>query len=221
MKYQGIIFDLDGTLLDSVEDLADSMNCVLENQGFPTHEVEKYKYFIGDGMETLVLRTLPKDVHCDETIFKCVEGIMEEYNKRWSNKTKPYQGIIELLEELNKLKIRIGVLSNKPNEFVKMCVERFFPNSNFSCVYGERTGVPKKPDPMAALEIAGRLGIAPERCIYVGDTNTDMETGTRAGMYTLGVLWGFRGADELLSHGAKELICRPDHLLKFFASQGS
>jgi len=215
MNYKAVIFDLDGTLLDSLEDLADSMNVVLGNAGFPIHGVESYKYFVGDGMEKLVLRTLPEKHRDIETIKKCMEKIQEEYAKRWNIKTKPYDGIANLLDVLTEKSIHMAVLSNKPDNFTKLIVKELLPKWEFKAVYGQRESTPRKPDPTAALEIAGILGLQSREILYLGDTGTDMQTASNAGMYAVGALWGFREKEELITNGARTVIDKPLDLLGF------
>lgn len=213
-KYKAVVFDLDGTLLDSLEDLADSMNIVLEKCGFPTHPIEDYKYFVGDGMYTLVERTVPEEKKLDkELIEKCFLMMKEEYGQRWSKKTRPYPQIPKLLTNLAELGMKMTVLSNKPHEFTKIIVCKLLSDWDFEVVLGQRPGIPKKPDPKGAFDIAESLKICPEEILYLGDTNVDMKTATRAGMYPVGVLWGFRGAEELKGNGAKILIKKPLDLL--------
>ena len=154
MNFKAAIFDLDGTLLDTLQDLADSMNYVLESQGLPIHEREKYKYFVGNGLYNLVKRTLPPDRREESYIRYCHGLLKEEYAKRWADTTKPYEGIPELLDKFTALKYRLAILSNKPHEFTKLVVEKFLSHWNFEVVFGEREGVPRKPDPAGAIEIA-------------------------------------------------------------------
>ncbi len=213
MNYKAVIFDLDGTLLDTIDDLADSMNFVLDRFQYPTHAVEKYKYFVGDGMLTLVKRALPQEVCTEETAVQCLEAMREEYAQRWADKSKPYKGIPELLDALQAKGIKINILSNKPHEFTQEVVKKLLPDWNFEIIFGERKGIPKKPDPAGALEICSLLGLKPEQVLYLGDTNTDMITANAAGMHAVGVTWGFRPAEELLEHGAKVLIDAPEELL--------
>jgi len=215
MKYKAVIFDLDGTLVDSIEDLKDSMNIVLESHGFPTHDTETFKYFIGNGMRNLVTRSLPPEERSQSLIDSCLSQMQEEYSKRWAIKSRPYDGIPELLDILKANNIKIAVLSNKLHEFTTVMVDRFFSKWNFDIVFGERATVPKKPDPTGALEISSILGIPPEEILYLGDSGTDMETANAANMYAVGVLWGFRKSDELLAAGAKILIHQPLDLLNF------
>jgi phosphoglycolate phosphatase len=213
MNYKAVIFDLDGTLLDSLEDLADSMNAVLESAGFPVHDVESYKYFVGDGMEKLVFRTLPEKHRDAGTIAKYTEKMKEEYSRRWNVKTKPYKGIAELLDMLTDKAIHMAVLSNKPDNFTKLIIKELLPKWNFRAVYGQRKSIPRKPDPSGALEIAGILGLQPREILYLGDTGTDMKTASNAGMYAVGALWGFREKEELIANGARAVINKPLDLL--------
>lgn len=214
LKYKAVIFDLDGTLLDSLEDLADSMNTVLKKCGFSTYPIEDYKYFVGDGMYTLVERTLPEGKRKDKKfVKKCFLMMKEEYGRRWDNKTKPYSQIPELLNTLDQLGIKKTILSNKPHEFTKIVASNLLPDWKFEMVLGQRLEIPKKPDPIGALEIAKSLDITPNKFLYLGDTDVDMKTANRAKMHAVGVLWGFRKADELLENGAKTLLENPLQLL--------
>ena len=213
MSFKAVLFDLDGTLLDTIEDLADSMNCVLEGLGFPTHEVEPYKYFVGDGVENLVRRALPEGHRNEATVEKCAAAMNEEYGKRWGNKTRPYDGVPELLDELTARGVSKAVLTNKVQQFAQLTVAKLLSKWSFDLVAGARPSVPQKPDPTTALEIAGRLGFPPCEFLYLGDTNTDMKTAVAAGMCPVGALWGFRPVEELIASGAQVLIERPAALL--------
>lgn len=213
MKFKAVIFDLDGTLLDTIDDLANSMNAVLERAGYPIHTAEIYKYFVGNGMRNLVKRALPDSKRDDKTIDHVLAEMKQEYGKRWDEKTCPYNGIPELLDKLSEKGLKLAVLSNKADEFTKLVVAKFLPQWHFEAVIGEGNGVPKKPDPAGAKMITKQLDIKPEEILYLGDTNVDMITATSAGMYAVGVLWGFRKADELIEGGARLLIPIPAALL--------
>jgi len=217
MKFRAVIFDLDGTLLDTIKDIADSMNTVLRNLGFPTYKTKDYCHFVGEGLEILCKRVLPDSYNTSETIKKCVEMMKIEYQKNWFNNTKPYPGIPELLKELEKRKIKMAVLSNKPDIFTKLFVQKLLPQVNFSIVLGESPDLPKKPAPDGALYIARELDILPEQIIYLGDSAIDIKTALAAGMYPVGALWGFRTADELIASGAKKLINSPGELLEIIS----
>jgi len=215
-QFTAIIFDLDGTLIDSIEDLADSMNTVLENLGFPTHETESYKHMVGDGVRALVERAVMGNVLEEADLEFSLQKFQEEYATRWQTKTRPYAGIPELLDALESEDIRMNILSNKLDHFTKLTVSRFFPRHKFSCVMGAVPSIPKKPDPAGALFIAHALEIPPQRFLFLGDSNTDMMTAVAAGMYPVGALWGFRSEKELLESGASEVIASPLALLPFF-----
>jgi phosphoglycolate phosphatase len=217
LKYPGIIFDLDGTLLDTIEDLADSMNQVLTDLGFPTHTIGAYKYFVGEGVEPLIRRALPEDQLRPELVDQCLGALREEYSRRWENKTRPYAGIPDLLDRLNGMGLRMAILSNKLDHFTRIMVAKLLPRWKFDPVFGARPAVPKKPDPAGALEIAQALHLAPNHFVYLGDTGIDMKTASAAGMVPVGALWGFRPAEELKDQGAKWLIEKPADLIALIA----
>ncbi|MCX6908944.1 MAG: HAD family hydrolase [Verrucomicrobia bacterium] len=213
MKYKAVLFDLDGTLLDTLEDLADSMNASLARVGAPPHPVANYRYFVGDGVLTLCHRVLPADRRDEATIKAAAAAMRDEYGQRWAAKTRPYPGIPELLDALTARGVAMAVLSNKNNDFTKLCVEKLLGRWRFDAVQGLDETIHKKPDPSGALSVAQRLKLAPADFLYLGDTNTDMKTAVAAGMFPVGALWGFRTAEELTTHGAKVLIAQPMDLL--------
>ena len=216
MNDRGIIFDLDGTLLNTLEDLADSVNNVLARRGWPEHPVDAYRFFVGNGMSMLVRRAVPQEFAHQEDVEECTQEVRREYSRRWAVKTAPYPGIQEALEEMSLKGFAMAVLSNKPQEATVEAVSHFFPQGLFSIVRGALPDRPIKPDPGSALEIAGALGLEPSRIYFLGDSNVDMLTAGSAGMTGLGAAWGFRGKEELLSAGARCVIERPLDLLKFF-----
>ena len=214
MKYKAILFDLDGTLLNTLDDLGNSMNYVLSQLNHPTHPIDAYKYFVGDGLEMLVKRALPEGY--DTTIFEKAYDLMRaEYEKNCENKTNIYDGIAELLEFLQERDIKRTILSNKPDDTTKKVVDKYFSKYNFDIVLGARDNVPKKPNPEAAFDIAERLKLKCSEFLYLGDTKIDMQTASSSGMFPVGVLWGFRKADELIESGAKILITHPTNLKEF------
>lgn len=215
MEFKGVLFDLDGTLLDTLGDLANSMNGVLERRGFPQHERDLYKHFVGDGMEVLVRRALPESHQGEQHVQACLAAMREEYSVRWRETTRPYAGIAELLDALGGRRLSMAILSNKPDDFTREMVGALLAPWRFDAVVGARPGVPKKPDPTMALAIARDLAIPPARILYLGDSGTDMRTAVSAGMFPVGALWGFRGAAELEANGARVLISRPIELLEF------
>jgi phosphoglycolate phosphatase len=214
--FRAVLFDLDGTLLDTLEDLADSTNRSLALLGLSVHPVEAYRYFVGDGIENLARRALPADRQDPGTVAELKESVAREYAAHWADKTRIYQGIPELLDALCARKVPMAILSNKPHPFTLAISERYFRRWPFAAVFGARDSHPRKPDPAAALEIGMELGLRPEEMLYAGDSNTDMRTASRAGMFAVGVLWGFRTREELLESGAQALVARPEDLLTYF-----
>jgi phosphoglycolate phosphatase len=207
MMFKGVIFDLDGTLVDSLEDLANSVNGMLSAKGFPEHALNDYRYFVGDGIMMLIKRALPLEYAADGNfVSDCLRIVNEEYMVRWSDRTRPYDGIVRLLSDINKKKIKLAVLSNKPHEFTSLIVPHFFPEIVFDMVLGSREGVPRKPDTTAVCEILQAIDVKAEQCLYVGDSNIDMKTGRGAGMFTVGVSWGFRPEKELRDSGADMIV---------------
>lgn len=213
MRFKAIIFDLDGTLLDTLEDLSNAANRVLERNGFPTHNTDAYRYMVGDGAVVLMRRALPEDKRNDVTILDCVRAFREEYERGWKIQTRPYDGVAEMLNALAVHGVKMAVLSNKPDEFTRRCVTEYLSRWTFALVLGQRDTVPLKPDPSGATEISRFLNILPSQFVYLGDTAIDMKTAVAAGMYPVGALWGFRSGQELLENGARLLIKRPPELL--------
>lgn len=218
MRYQAVLFDLDGTLLDTLEDLAVAANRVLTRQGLPSHPVDAFRTFVGDGLLALVERILPEDLRTPAMIQESATAFEEEYARNWHEHSQPYPGIANLLDRLTTAGLRMSILSNKPDAFTRLCVQQLLPQWTFEPLLGQRPGVPKKPDPGAALEIARLLGLAPTDILYVGDSGVDMRTARSAGMDAAGVLWGFRDAGELRQAGAHHLIARPEELLPLIFS---
>jgi phosphoglycolate phosphatase len=215
MKYRAVLFDLDGTLLNTLDDLGDSMNAALSLSGFPPHPIAAYKYFVGDGVENLARRALPVPAVQEEVIVrKVVADMRGEYSRRWKDKTRPYEGIPELLDALQSRGVKLSVLSNKPHSATLDLIKHFFVKWHFDAAMGERPGIPIKPDAGAALEVSRIVGIPPQSFLYLGDTNTDMLTARAAGMLPVGALWGFRTASELRESGAAELAAHPMDVLK-------
>ena len=210
VRYKAVLFDLDGTLLDTLEDLADSMNAVLASRGHPAHSLAEYRYFVGDGMEMLARRSLPPALaESEPEIRACLSRMREEYALRWKAKSRPYPGIDQLLDSLTEKGVVMTILSNKPHGFVQQIADHFFGRGRFASTQGARPEVPRKPDPAAALAISSSIGIRPESFLYLGDTNTDMQTAVAAGMFPVGALWGFRPEAELREAGARFLAARP------------
>ena len=213
MKFKGVIFDLDGTLVNSLEDIADAMNSVLQEHKFPTHDYNSYQYFIGNGLRNLVSKSLPALQNNENQINQCYNLMLEVYHNNCTHKTKPYNGIVALLDELLLRNIKISVFSNKADDLTKEITTALFPNY-FDPIVGLTEESLKKPNPFYALEISKSLGLKTEEILFVGDSGVDMQTATNATIEAVGVLWGFRPEDELKENGAKHIINHPLDLLQ-------
>jgi phosphoglycolate phosphatase len=211
-KYKGIIFDLDGTLLDTIDDLGDSMNEVLKTYNYPTFISEEYKLKVGGGFKGLVLNSFPKGTDLD-IIEEATVLFSNIYDERYLNKPKPYDGIDSILEELNKMGIKMGINSNKKDKYTNNLTDKFFKRIPFIAVYGEREGVQKKPNPTSALEIIQLMGLKSEEVLYIGDSMVDIMTANNAGIDSVGVLWGFRNHEELSKFGATYIISDAKEIL--------
>ena len=198
------IFDLDGTLLNTLDDLANACNYALNKFSFPTHNVEEYKKFIGNGIYKLVERAVPNNKKDKETVEKVLKTFSDYYNEHMIDMTKPYDGIVDILDELRAKGIKLAVVSNKKHEFTIEIVEKYFED-RFDIVFGHRENYKEKPDPTSVLEVIEKLNILKSECIYIGDSNVDILTAKNAGVKSVGVSWGFRGREELANEGANYL----------------
>lgn len=207
MPFDAVIFDLDGTLLDSLDDIAQAANQVLDEFGKPTHPVSEFKYLVGDGVGVLFQRALPECIEDPDLRQRCMHRFEQVYAGCWNNRSKPYDGILELLDFMNQQGKSLSVLSNKPDAFTKKCVSHFFEPIPFQYVLGHSERFPRKPDPTSTLWLMDQLKIASDRIAYVGDTNTDMKTAVGARLFAIGVAWGFRPESELVDAGA-QVVCR-------------
>lgn len=212
IRFSHIIFDLDGTLLDTLEDLADATNWVCEQHGWPVHPLEAYKRFVGNGAGKLLERVTPPTV---ELTPKLRAQMMEEFTQRYTrhsaNKTRAYAGVPEALARLKAAGVRMGVLTNKPEVAAGPIVERYYPGV-FDAVQGAVPGVPLKPAPAPVFRLMERLGAKQEATLFVGDSNVDIRTAKNAGLKGCGVLWGFRTREELEAEGADYIAERPEEL---------
>lgn len=214
MKPRAVLFDLDGTLLDTLEDIGRTTNEVLSGEGFPPHPVESYRRFVGEGVASLFRHALPSEASGDDAVVaRCASAFDRVYDAGWDVATELYPGIPELLDALRARGVPMGVLSNKPDVFARKCVDRFLSKWSLSPVFGLREGVPRKPDPAGAVEAAAAMGVAPAEVLYLGDTSVDMLTATAAGMFAVGAAWGFRSVEELQAHGAKAIAREPAEVL--------
>lgn len=207
-----LIFDLDGTLVNSIADLAEATNYALKKHGYPVHDEVKYNYFVGDGVLKLIERAMPDGEKTEERIKTLREDFSEYYNVHYKDKTRPYNGIPEVLNELREKGFQLAVASNKPDEFTKIIVNHFFPET-FSYIQGGLDGVPKKPNPQVVFSIMDKFSVSSEECLFIGDTNVDILTGKNSGAHTIGCLWGFRDYEELSSVGADYIISEPKEIL--------
>lgn len=210
---KAVIFDLDGTLINSIFDLADSTNHALKKFGFPTHDIEAYKIFVGDGMPKLIERALPKFKRDNETIATVLEEFLAYYRKHYLDKTVLYDGIFELLKDLQKSGYKLCVVSNKSNEMTTEILNNLF-EIKFNAFSGKKDGYKAKPDPKLTLEIINSIGVNPNECAFIGDSGMDMQTAVNANCLPIGVLWGFRGKEELLQNGAEYLVNKPNEILE-------
>jgi len=211
---RAVIFDLDGTLLDTLEDLADSGNAVLKAHGFKPHDVEAYRTFIGDGMSKLVERIFPPDTVADPDVLE--QRLLEykaAYQDRWCNKTRVYDGIPELLAKLSELGVKTAVLSNKAHAFCLKCVDEYFGDRSWDAILGQREGVAQKPDAAGANDALEEMGVKSGEALFVGDSSVDMKTAVNAGIKAVGVSWGFRDREELIASGASIVIDAPMDLV--------
>ncbi|AHJ13909.1 HAD family hydrolase [Sulfurospirillum multivorans] len=214
---KNIVFDLDGTLLDTLEDIAISANFALVSLGFEAQEREKYRYFVGEGVFKLFENIFASNPQTPERIQEAVTLFQSHYAKQFNQNTKLYDGISKMLTFLQKRGFKMAILSNKPDSFTKMCAMKYLREWKFDVVFGAREGIPRKPNPEGALEICSLLHVKPDACYYVGDTMIDMQTANNAGMIALGALWGFREEAELKEHGAKYLVKNPSDVIKLLA----
>jgi phosphoglycolate phosphatase len=213
MKFKGVIFDLDGTLVNSIEDIADAMNNVLQNGNYPTHSFEKYQYFVGSGLRNLVYKSLPNNEYSATQIEHYYQLMVEEYSNNCTHRTKPYDGIIELLDSLLDRDMKLSVCSNKSNDLTKKIVEELFPRY-FHPIVGLSSESLKKPNPFEAIAISKNWGCNPEEIIFVGDSGIDMQTATNANMLAIGVIWGYRPEAELIANGANQILNHPSDLIQ-------
>ncbi len=216
MQFKAVIFDLDGTIINSLEDLCDSVNYVLKNHGFKTHTLDFIRMTIGNGMRNLIRDSLPAEYKSDDNMVdQCTSELKEYYLSHWNIKTRPYDGIEELFSFLNQNNIPLCVLSNKADKPANIIVNHYFSGFKFAAVCGEKPGIPIKPDPASALAICKDLGINPSEVLLLGDSAQDIITAKNAGMFAAGALWGFRDEKTLMRAGADSVFEKPIDLIPF------
>lgn len=213
-----IIFDLDGTLVNSLDDLAAAANQALKKHGFPIHENEKYKYFVGNGVPKLIERALPENMRTDTVISMVKSDFDAYYSKHYADCTKPYDGINDLLRTLKERGYKLAVASNKPDEFTSVIVTQLFGDI-FDFISGKREDTPKKPAPDIIFKIMKASCVNAENTVMIGDSDVDIITAENAGISSIGCLWGFRTADELKKAGADHLASSPSEILNFIIKE--
>jgi phosphoglycolate phosphatase len=213
-KYRAVVFDLDGTLLDTLEDIATAANATLAELGEPELELQAYRELVGEGVLSLLERAVRRESAGRHNLAQAVQRLEHHYGQCWNQRTRPYRGIPELLNALEGMKLPTAVLSNKPHGFTTLCVEQLLAQWRFEMVLGAQEGRPRKPDPSGLLEVLEGLKVKPWQVLYLGDTAIDMQTAVAAGCYPVGVSWGFRSHEELLAGGALSVISHPEQLLE-------
>lgn len=212
------IFDLDGTLLNTIEDLGYAANHALQAHGYPTHSIASYPFFVGNGVRRLIERVLPEDARTEATIDRLLITFKEYYNDHNTDYTKPYEGIPELLSLLSSRGVAIAVASNKYQAATEKLISLFFPTLSFIAVEGQKEGVPVKPDPSIVFEILAKAKTPKADTIYIGDSGVDMETARRACVDSVGVTWGFRPEKELVENHADTIVNSPGDIAKLIFS---
>lgn len=208
---KAVLFDLDGTLVNSLSDLAASTNFALTKFGFPTHETDKFRFFVGDGMAKLIERALPEDKRDKSTVSHTLEVFMAHYREHFVDKTLPYDGIVSLIDDLKNYKL--AVISNKAQEMATVVTEKLLGNK-FEIICGKREEYPPKPDPTLTLKIISELSVKPDECVFIGDSGMDMAVAKNSGCVAIGVIWGFRSEEELLLNGADYIAKKPAEILE-------
>lgn len=217
MRFKGVIFDLDGTLLDTVDDIGFYINLILKRYSYPLFPADKVKSILGRGLKYAIEQALPSDERKDEAyLSKLTAELIEEYGKAPVIDTVPYPGIPELIEELEKKGIAMGIVSNKAHSVTVKMIDEIFGPERFKVVLGSKEDLPRKPDPAGALITAEKLGCSKEEIFYIGDTEIDRRTAAAAGFFDVSVLWGFRSEKELRDAGARFFVASPEEVLKFF-----
>ncbi len=214
MQYKAVIFDLDGTLINTLDDLGDAVNFMLAGYGYPTFPIDDYKMMVGNGMRKLIERAMPPEHQEKAEIDAALAIFMERYNAHALDKTHAYQGVPEAVKAVSDLGLKTAVCTNKAEASAKLILEKLYPGC-FDFILGQRENLPTKPDPAGVLLVMKELGVTPAECVFVGDSGVDIQTAVNAGAFPVGVLWGFRDEKELRDNGAKEIISDPADLVSF------
>ncbi|MBQ8572830.1 MAG: HAD-IIIA family hydrolase [Ruminococcus sp.] len=210
-----VVFDLDGTLVNSIVDLGNAVNIALKEYNLPLHPMADYYGFVGNGMEDLVRRSMNEKGGDDNLYLKVREAFDAYYNAHSNDNTVPYQGVSELLQKLNEMNIKTAVLTNKAQQFVGDILDKCFPEHSFSAIYGQRQAIKRKPDPEAFELLLKELKVNKQDCLYVGDSEVDVKTAINAGIDLVAVTWGYRSVDVLKSAGAEVLVNTPKEILNY------
>lgn len=216
-----VIFDLDGTLLNTIEDLGKAANYALAQKGLPIHNMASYPFLVGNGVRNLLLRAVPEEARTDSAITDILKVFKEYYNEHNCDTTIPYEGIKELLSDLTNLEVKVAVASNKYQQATEKIVKHFFPEINFVTINGQQDGIPVKPDPSIIFDILAKAGVTKDETIFIGDSGVDMDTARRACIDSIGVTWGFRPEKELIEHYADKIVHKPSEILQIVTNYSS
>lgn len=208
---KAVLFDLDGTLVNSLTDLANAVNFALKQKGYPTHPTDAFKYFVGDGIPKMIERALPEDKRSDEEISEIKNIFSAVYSKHYADKTYAYKGMPELVDDLKSNGYTVAVITNKAQGMADIVVKSLYGDV-FDLIFGKRDSIPAKPDPTAALIAMQQLNVKPEECVFIGDSGMDVATAVNSGAVPIGELWGFRDEEELIKNGARFIIRNPNEL---------
>lgn len=211
-RIQAVIFDLDGTLLYTLDDIRNSMNPVFEQYGLPTFTLDEYRYLVGSGIREMADRAIPLERLTEPLVQDCIAGFHREYSLHWADTTHPYPGIVAALQRLHIAGLRLGVLSNKPHDFTVQIIDRMFPEHPFDEVLGASPAYPIKPDPTGARLLLTKLGATPATTLIIGDSDIDMQTARNVGAHAAGAAWGYRTVEELRTAGADLILQSPDEI---------
>lgn len=211
-KFKAVLFDLDGTLIDTLQDLADATNHALNHFGYESRPVENFRYYAGNGIAVMIERAMPKGTATPQHVEELKKVMLDYYNVHYADRTTIYEGVPELIQQLRQKGFKLAVVTNKVENIAKTILDKLYPDS-FALIFGQREGVPSKPDPTLALMAMKELGVAPEECIFIGDSGVDIATAVNSEALPVGVLWGFRDEQELRQNGAKHIISKPHELL--------
>lgn len=216
--FQAVLFDLDGTLANSLLDLAACVNHALQQYGFPTRPAENFRYYAGDGIAKMVERALPEEHRDPATVEKVKELFSARYATHYADETAAYDGLCDLVDDLKAAGVKVAVVTNKAQEFAEVVVQKLYGN-RFEVILGMQPGIPAKPDPTGPFMVMKQLGVTPEQCAFIGDTAMDITAGVNAGAYPVGVLWGFREREELANAGAKAFAQNAGELKQILLEQ--